>query len=323
MESMEDVFVSIYMFGEIRNMFYLQNEDAIQYQTTNTAIALGKFDGIHLGHQMIIENLLNEKKKGRTTLVFTFKSSPNMILTGGSQKVIYTSEEKAYYFSELGVDVLLEYPFTKEFASISPEEFAYNCLAKQLGVRSIYVGEDFHFGKGRSGNVPVLKELGERYYFEVHALSKKTMHGKVISSTTVRDMLENKFQVANEMLGNPYFVYGPVVHGMHMGGTIGFPTINQDIPGGKLIPASGVYASAVTIDGQKYRAISNLGIKPTVTDSHHVGLETHILDYSGDLYGKNLKTELMFFIRPEERFNNIEQLQKQINDDIHMMLENI
>lgn len=304
-------------------MLYLQNEEARQFHTSSTAIALGKFDGVHLGHQMLISSMMEEKKRGRTTLIFTFGNSPVSVLTGGSKKVIYTSLEKAYYFSQLGVDVLLEYPFTKEFASISPEDFVYNCLVKQLGVRAIYVGEDFHFGKGRSGNVGVLKELSERYYFHVHDLPKKTLHGKAVSSTAIRDMLENKFHVANEMLGNPYFVYGEVIHGAHLGNTIGYPTINQDIPTDKLIPVSGVYASRVTIDGATYRSISNLGVKPTVDNSRHIALETHILDYSGDLYGQYIKTELLFYIRPEDRFKNVDALRKQIGDDIQMMLENI
>lgn len=304
-------------------MLYVQNDDALQFNITNTAIALGKFDGIHLGHQMIIDNLLEEKKKGRTTLVFTFGSSPNSVIAGGPKKVIYTLEEKAQYFSELGVDVLLEFPFTKDFAKISPETFAGEYLSKQLGVRSIYVGEDFHFGRGRSGNVALLRELGEQYSFEVHALSKKTLHGKVISSTAIRDLLESKFYVANDMLGNPYFVYGEVIHGNHLGNTIGFPTINQSIPDNKLIPRFGVYASRVNIDGYYYSAISNLGIKPTVGNSHHCGLETFILDYSGDLYGRYIKTELLFFIRPEEKFRNIAELKNQINADILMMEENL
>lgn len=303
-------------------MIYLRDEEARQFHTNNTAIALGKFDGVHLGHQMLISQMLREKNKGRTTLVFTFGSSPYTILSGASQKVIYTSEEKAYYFSTLGVDVLLEYPFTKEFAGISPEDFTRDCLSTQLGVRSIYVGEDFHFGKGRSGNVGLLKELSEQYYFEVHDLPKKTLHGKVVSSTAVRDMLESKFHVANEMLGNPYYVYGPVIHGMHMGHTIGFPTINQEIPANKLTPGLGVYASRVTVGDNVYRAISNLGAKPTVIDSHHVGLETHILDFNGDLYDQYIKTELLFYIRPEEKFKDVDSLKKQIRDDIHMMLDN-
>lgn len=303
-------------------MIFLQDEEARQFHTSNTAIALGKFDGIHLGHQMLLSSMLNEKRKGRTTVVFTFGSSPSTVLSGVNQKVIYTSEEKAYYFEKLGVDVLLEYPFTKEFAMISPEEFARDCLRNQLGVRSIYVGEDFRFGKGRSGNVGVLKELGQQYFFEVHELAKKTLHGKVVSSTAIRDMLESKFHVANEMLGNPYFVYSPVVHGMHMGHTIGYPTINQELSSNKLTPSPGVYASRVTIGDTVYQAISNLGVKPTVVDSHHVGLETYILDYTGDLYGQYLKTELLFYIRLEEKFKNTDQLKRQIADDIQMMLEN-
>lgn len=302
-------------------MIYLQNEEARQFHTMGTAIALGKFDGIHLGHQMLIEKLLKEKRKGRKTLVFTFGQLPNDVLTGRIHKTIYTAQEKAYYFARLGIDILLEYPFTKEFAACPPEVFVEECLVKQLGVRSVYVGEDFHFGRGRSGNVGLLRLLGAERHFEVNAVVKKTLHGKVVSSTVIRDMLESHFHVANEMLGNPYFVYGEVVHGNHLGHTIGYPTINQRIPEEKMVPAFGVYASRVLLDGVYHTAISNLGQKPTVEGKHQVGLETHILDYQGNLYGKWLQTELLFFIRPEEKFTNMEELQKQISNDINMMLE--
>lgn len=302
-------------------MIYLQNEEARQFHTVGTAIALGKFDGIHLGHQLLIDGLVKEKRKGRQALVFTFGENPNAVLTGGSKKNIYTSEEKAFYFSGLGIDILLEYPFTKEFASISPEDFVYQCLVKQLGVHSIYVGENFHFGRGRSGNVRLLQLLGEEYHFEVNVLAKKTIHGKIVSSTAIRDMLESHFYIANEMLGTPYFIYGEVVHGEHLGRKIGFPTINQQIPGNKLVPTFGVYASRVFIDGCYYRGISNLGKKPTVAGKHQAGLETHILGYDGDLYGMKIQTELLYFIRPEEKFASVDALKKQIANDISLMLE--
>lgn len=302
-------------------MIYLRDEEARQFHTQKTAIALGKFDGIHIGHQMLMEGLRSEKQFGRNALVFTFGNVPSSVLNGRVHKSIYTQEEKAHYFEELGMDIVLDYPFTREFAALSPEEFVIKCLVQQLGVQAVYVGEDFHFGKGRSGNVALLRALGEQYHFEVHAVPKKTLHGKVVSSTTIRDMLESHFHIANEMLGNPYFVYGEVVHGQHLGHTIGFPTVNQKIPSQKLIPAYGVYASRVIIDGAAYRGISNLGKKPTVDGVHQVGLETHLLDYNGDLYGRYLKTELLYFIRPEEKFANVEVLKKQIDTDIRLMLE--
>jgi len=303
-------------------MLYLKNEDARQFYTTKTAVALGKFDGIHLGHQLLIDGLRREKQKGCQALVFTFGTAPNEVLMGGVQKNIYTPEEKAIYFEELGVDVLLEYPFTKEFAALSPENFVTECLVKQLGVCSIYVGEDFRFGRGRSGKVSLLQAMGEQYHFEVHAVPKKTKHGKVISSTIIRDLLESHFYAANDMLGSPYFVFGEVVHGKHLGNTIGYPTINQMIPQQKLSPAFGVYASRVQIDGVTYRGISNLGKKPTIEGRHQLGLETHILGYTGDLYGRMLKTELLYFIRPEEKFPSVEALKEQIYNDIAMMIEN-
>lgn len=297
-------------------MLYLQNEDAVQFHTRNTAIALGKFDGIHLGHQMLVKGLLEEKKKGRQALVFTFGSNPNAVLKGIIQKNIYTAEEKAYYFEQLGVDVVLEYPFTKDFYSLMPDEFVKRCLVDQLGVSCVYVGEDYRFGKGRQGNVALLELLGKQYGFEVHAITKKSMHGKVIGSTLIRDLLESNFALANEMLGNPYFAYGQVVHGKHLGHTIGFPTINQAIPDSKIIPNLGVYASRVIIDGKSYKAITNLGKKPTVGNMHPVGMETHIIEFSGDLYGKYIQTELLHFIRPEMKFESVEKLKEQIQIDL-------
>lgn len=297
-------------------MIYLRHEDAKQFHTEGTAIALGKFDGIHVGHQMLIDGLLKEKEQGKQALVFTFGQAPNEVLFGGVRKSIYTTEEKAFYFEKLGVDILLEYPFTKEFASCPPEEFVTECLVKQLGVSSIYVGEDFHFGRGRSGNVGLLKLMGAEYGFEVHAIPKKTLHGKVVSSTLIRDMIETKFYISNELLGNPYFIYGEVIHGNHLGRTIGYPTINQAIPEDKLIPALGVYSSRVWIDGVAYDGISNLGKKPTIHGTHQIGLETYILDFKEDVYHQKLQTELLCYIRPEEKFSNVEELTKQIKNDI-------
>lgn len=296
-------------------MLYLRDEAAEQFNTSGTAIAIGKFDGIHLGHQLLINGLLEEKKMGRTSLVISFDFG-NIV-----KKSIYTSEEKAYYLSKLGIDIFLEYPFTKDFASCTPENFVKDYLVDKLGVRSIYVGSDFHFGCGRSGNVALLQELGNEYGFTVHAMEKQTLNGRVISSTSIRDMMETHFYVANEMLGNPYFVYGEVVHGNHLGRTIGFPTINQSIPEQKLLPPFGVYASRILIDGIYYQGISNLGIKPTVQNDRNIGLETFILGFEGDLYGRELQTELLYFIRPEEKFDNIEALKKQISNDISGMLK--
>lgn len=301
-------------------MLYLQNEAARQFHAQNTAIALGKFDGVHIGHQMLIKGLLEEQRKGRQALIFTFSDAPNIILGKGAAKSIYTSEEKAYYFLRLGIDVLLEYPFTREFAACTPENFVSECLVGQLGVSSVYVGEDFHFGRGRSGTVALLKALGEQYCFEVYAIPKKSLHGEIVSSTAIRDLLENHFHGANEMLGNPYFVYGEVRHGRHLGHTIGFPTINQEIPEHKLLPARGVYASRVEIDGVYYKAISNLGMKPTIEGIRKVGLETHILNFSGDLYGKYVATELLYFIRREEHFEDLEHLKEQIALDVKFVL---
>ena len=297
-------------------MIYLQKEEAVQFQTENTAIALGKFDGIHVGHQVLLSGLFEERKKGRQALVFTFGENPGVILHGENRKFIYTPEEKAAYFERLGVDIMLEYPFSGDFASFLPEEFVRRCLVEKLGVKSIYVGEGFCFGKGRSGNVATLTQLGKTYGFSVNAVKKKKIHDLEVSSTRIRELLESDFSLANEMLGHPYHVYGQVLHGNHLGHSIGFPTINQRIDENNVIPVFGVYESRVWIDGISHPAISNLGKKPTVGDGYEIGLETHILDFSGNLYGQQVLTQLLSFHRPEKKFKDLASLQEQIQRDL-------
>lgn len=301
-------------------MIHLSGNDAVLFSTKDTAIALGKFDGIHIGHQRLIESLMKEKEKGMQTLVFSFGDNMNSVLKGENRKTIYTLKEKACYFNEMGVDILLEYPFSKEFASLLPEEFVLQCLVNKLNVKSIYVGEDYCFGHARSGNVATLKQLGEKYNFKVCSIPKLKLGDNIVSSTIIREKLVSDFKVANQMLGNPYFVYGEVVEGKHLGRTIGFPTINQKIPDYKVVPQRGVYESHVWIDAISYKGISNLGVKPTIDGKHHLGLETYIFDYNGDLYGKEIKTELLSFLRPERKFDSVVDLTAQIKDDINFIL---
>lgn len=299
-------------------MIYLYGNEAKEFQMKNTAIALGKFDGIHIGHQLLIEGLKEEQTKGKHTLVFSFGNQPNAILNGEEGKRIYTTEEKVQYFNHFSIDVLLEYPFTKEFASLLPEDFIRDCLVKHLDVQSIYVGQDFRFGQNRSGNVALLKKLGEKYGFQVHSVQKKKLKNRIVSSTAIRQYLKEDFSLANDMLGNPYFVYGPVIHGNHLGNTIGFPTINQELSENKILPEKGVYISRIWIGQEAFYGISNLGVKPTIKGVHKTGLETYILDFSGDLYGQKIKTELLSFIRKEKKFDSIEALKDQIQKDIQL-----
>lgn len=299
------------------NMLYLYGEEAKRFQTKNTAIALGKFDGVHLGHQMLIKGILEEQKQGKQSLVFTFGSTPNVILKNEQKHCyIYTKEEKIKYFSDLGVDVVLEYPFTREFATMSPRDFITEILVKKLNVKSIYVGEDFCFGKDRKGDVSLLKSFGDKYDFHVHAYIKKRMENQIISSTSIREALQMDFPLANKMLGTPYFIYGRVLHGNQLGRTIQFPTINQKISSSKIVPQYGVYESRVKIHGIERKAISNLGMKPTVESNRVIGLETHILNFDEDLYDECVKTELIKFIRPEIKFDSLDLLKSQIQRDM-------
>lgn len=287
------------------------------FKFENTLVSLGKFDGMHKGHRKLIERLKSEKQEDQLTVVFTFDVPPKKIISGGASKCILTKTEKKYIHESLNIDVLIEYPFNNETASMSPEEFVRDILVEKLGVKKIVVGNDFKFGKNRSGDISVLIDLGKVYGFSVIALEKEKYGSKDISSTLIKKEIEKgNVNIANEMLGYPYMVMGEVVYGARIGNTIGFPTINVIPSPEKILPLDGVYQTMVYVDELVYKGVTNVGYKPTVTDKKTRGVETYIIDFSGDLYGKKVKIQFEKFIREERKFNSLEELKNQIKKDI-------
>ena len=219
---------------------------------------------------------------------------------------------------------MIEHPFTKEFAAQTPEEFVRNVLVEKAGAKKIVVGKDFRFGKKRSGDVNLLKELAPKYGYELIVIEKLQMRHKDVSSTRIRAHLEKgEMEEAKQLLGRPYAVIGEVVHGKALGRTIQIPTANQIADKNKLMPPNGVYISRIFIYGEKdfYYGITNVGVKPTVEEHAAKDVETNIVDFNRDIYGKVIRVELLHYRRPEMQFDSLDDLRKQMEKDVNAAVQ--
>lgn len=287
------------------------------YHLNNTAVALGKFDGIHQGHRLLLDEIISRKDESLLATVFTFDVSPVKVIKGTYDGVLMTSEERERYFSSLGVDVVIEYPFTYAFSRMEPEVFVRDILIAQTGMRFLAVGEDFHFGKSQSGNVEMLRRLSTAYGFDLRVFKKLKTNADIVSSTRIRDCVKSgEMELADKLMGHPYEIIGGVVSGNQIGRKMAYPTANIPVPEDKILPPYGVYIVHLICGKQCYNGIANLGVKPTVESAGFVGLETFVFDFHGDLYGQNIVVQLLKFVRPERRFDSMEQLSAQIARDV-------
>lgn len=281
-----------------------------------SAVAIGKFDGVHIGHQKLIHKIIEQKNRGLLATVFTFDTSVAAFF-GGEEKELTTGGEKRRIFEQMGVDVLIEFPLNRETAATEPAEFVRRYLAEQMRAAYICAGTDLSFGKNGGGNFALLEKYADRYGYRAELINKVRIDGNVVSSTGVRAAVRRgEMEQVLRMLGTPYSVSGRVEHGKKLGRTIGMPTANLVPAKDKLLPPNGVYFSRLMVDGRTYRGISNVGCKPTVGDGHIVGVETYLYDFEGDLYGKDVSVYLLAFRRPEMKFENVEHLQRQMEADI-------
>lgn len=282
----------------------------------NTVLSLGKFDGVHRGHDLLLENLFQKKKEGLSAAIFTFNIPPRQNVEHAMQHVLTTNEEKMHLLEQLGVDYLIECPFTREIMCMEAQDFVRK-IVRELHVKCFVVGDDFHFGHNRCGDYHMLRDMAEELGYEVIVVKKIKEDERDISSTFVREEVElGHIEKANHLLGYPYFVCGKVEHGKEIGRTIGIPTINLLPPKEKLLPPFGVYVSKVLIDGKEYHGVTNVGRKPTIAGENPVGVETHILDVAQDLYGKEVKVEFLKFVRPEQKFDSVDSLKNQMQQDV-------
>ena len=276
------------------------------YQMKNTAVCIGKFDGLHMGHQSLIAEISKYTQYQKVLFTFAFPEGP----------YILTPEEKYVKAEKLGIDFYVECPFDETLKELSAEEFFDEILLRQCDAKVICVGDDFHFGKNRGGDVRLLQKMSEKAGIVCIVVPKKKMYDEIISSTRIRKCLgDGSLSLANELLGAPYMVMGEVVHGNKIGRTLDMPTANQIPEGRKLLPPFGVYASRVCVEGEYYFGVTNLGVKPTIPGENQIGVETCLLQFEGDLYGKKIQVELCEFIRGERKFANLEQLMHQMEAD--------
>lgn len=284
----------------------------------NTAVSLGKFDGVHRGHRLLMEEIKkSSKREGLTSVVFTFSVHPSTLLTPEHARMIYTEDEKRILLEELGLDVMISYPFTKETLKMTAKNFVSQVLIGKLHAKRIVVGSDFRFGKGRQGDVDMLRQYSRVYGYELVVVDKLKENGQVISSTGIRQLLKSgEMERANALLGSPYFLKGTVVHGNHIGrATFSMPTANI-IPGPeKLLPPSGVYATVTTLHGKQEPGITNVGVKPTVGDGYGIGVETNLFGTFEDFYGEEICVSFLKYIRPEQKFDSLQSLTRQMARD--------
>ena len=305
---------------------------------TPTAIALGNFDGIHRGHQIVLQpisNNLNDKPKDIASLrqsitfyssVVSFSPHPREFFTGQKIKLLTPVAEKAEYLTTIGIEQLILLPFDQQLASLSPQEFVAEILVKQLQAKYVSVGEDFRFGNQRRGTALDLKKMASNWGITVHLNTLHKCHnsdrGSVrISSSLIRQaLLDGNIERANFMLGRPYKLIGKVVRGQQLGRTIGFPTANLQLPSDKFLPRYGVYSVDVSLNQTKIKGVMNIGCRPTV-EGQDPTIEVHLLNWSGDLYGQTLTVSLERFLRAEQKFPSIEALKQQITLDCQIALE--
>ncbi len=295
-------------------MEYIHSSD---FSLKSTCVTLGKFDGLHVGHQKLMQELAKGKKEGgRKSVVFTFDFHPSMFLAKEAYKLIYTEKEKQQMLAAAGIDVFISYPFTRETSSMEAEDFIRQVLVKQLDAKLIVVGEDNRFGHNRRGDAQMLLRFGREYGFHVTVCEKVRFDNDVVSSTKIREeLLRGNMERAGAMLGEPYYVSGVVEHGRALGRTIGFPTINLVTSEEKLLPPYGVYVSQTILRKKTYTGMTNVGVRPTVGQQKKAWVETYLFDYSGDCYGEQAITKLLHFVRPEKQFKSVDELREQLACD--------
>lgn len=279
-----------------------------------TAITLGNFDGLHQGHRALIH--LTKQfalEEGLESVVFSFSPHPRFVFQKEEDlALIMAPSEKKFTMEQMGVDTYIEYPFDKEFAATSAEDFAVKLLFEQMKCQVLVVGEDYHFGSHRSGNYEMLRRLGEKRGVKVIAVPSVRYENERVSSTRIRRcLIDQKLEDANIMLTEPYFILGTVMEGKKLGRTIGFPTINIEAHPLKLFPPNGVYATKTLYDGKYYYGVTNIGKNPTVNGTQKI-IETYLFDFHQTIYGETVQTYFYEFLRSEKKFADIAELQAQI-----------
>lgn len=301
----------------------MQIFDTLKQTKYYTSVALGFFDGVHLGHQDVINTAVNASSDLCKATVLTFKDSPTFVLSGNKKTLLTTNEEKFELFEKLGVEYVFCIDF-KEVCSMTAEDFVREVLYNTLNAKFVIAGFNYHFGRGGNATADDLISMCRRLRMDSCKRMPVEYKGEAISSTRIREcILNGKIEDANAMLSYNFSITSKVTSGNHIGTTLSTPTINQPLQSGIVVPKFGVYASKVTIGDKVYLGATNIGTHPTVGKCTPL-CETHLLNFeSGDLYGKTVQTELLHFIRPEKKFESLNELKKQIQKDKNDILTSL
>lgn len=282
-----------------------------------SAVTFGKFDGLHRGHQMLVKKVQElGRVHGINSIVCAFDMRPLWVRKGVHPAMLMTSAERMRHL-EQEVDYLVECPFTEEFGGMEAEAFIRDIICGLFHAKYVAVGTDFQFGHGKRGDIHMLRAYADTYDYQVIVIEKERYQDRVISSTYIKEVLkEGRMELASNLLGYAYGISGTVAHGKQLGRRLGFPTLNVAWHEEKAVPPHGVYLSRVTVDGKSYPGISNLGVKPTVTDDNQLLIESYLFGYSGDAYGKEVSVELLVYRRPEQKFASVEEMKACVDGDI-------
>jgi riboflavin kinase/FMN adenylyltransferase len=282
-----------------------------------SAVTFGKFDGLHEGHQLLIQKVKElSEAENLNSIVCAFDMQRLWEDRGIQPQVLMTRYERHMHLENV-VDNLVTCPFTPEFSQVEAEDFIENVICGLFHAKYVVVGPDFHFGRAKRGDTQMLKDYASVYDYEVFIIEKKRYADREISSTYIREALrEGAVSKVNEMLGYPFEISGTVMHGRQLGRTLGFPTMNVQWPRVKVVPPMGVYMVNVFLEGKCYHAVANIGVKPTVTNENKVSIESFLFDYDGDAYDKEVRIELLEFRRPEKKFDSVEIMKENVDKDI-------
>src|ERR1041385_3562930 len=283
-----------------------------------TVLTLGVFDGLHLGHQLIMQTVVERARAtGAVPTVITFDPHPRAVLHPESAPpLLQTFDQKIEGFGVLGIQQTIVVRFTKEFSNIRAEDFLKDVVVDRVHAKEVYLGKGFAFGHDREGNIELLKRMAGELGFVAGEVPEVKLHGGRVSASKIRQLLASgRVNLARRMLGRPYGVEGRVERGSERGHKLGFPTANLH-PHNRVIPRNGVYVTGTLIDGQWRRSVTNIGIRPTFGDATEPSVETHIMNWSGDLYGNVLRVRFLHRLRDEKKFASIDELKSQIARDV-------
>ncbi len=290
------------------------------FRFKETCVAFGRFDGIHVGHRAVIRKTVELADRCMSSVLLSLDFQPCGLF--GQETILYTEDEKARLLSGTGLDLMVSYPFTKETADGEAKEFIKKVLVGTLGARIVVAGTDCKFGKGRKGDADLLKHAAAQYGFEVVLVDMVGDGEGIVTDERVRaEISASNLDSAAELLGHPYTVIGPVKHGKALGRTAKMPTANVGFDKRKLIPPHGIYVTLTRIDGEPFRGLTIIGTRPTVDNFPYVTIETYLLDFSRDIYGKKIHLEIRAYVREIRKFRDLFEAKEQVDRDIESVRE--